>query len=83
MKKARFTAEKIVRIVHAADRDQIAAVAKHGVGEPSIYVWSKRFIDVREDCTLYLRKSIKPKCFYIEKMLQICLIIKQEKYNLM
>jgi putative transposase len=50
MKKARFTDEQIVRILQEADRNPIAAVAKrHGVSEPSIYVWSKRFGDMGVD----------------------------------
>jgi putative transposase len=47
MRKARFTAEQIARILPEADRDSIAAIAKrHGVSEASIYVWRKRFGDM-------------------------------------
>ena len=44
MKRARFTDEQIVRILQEADRAPVAEVAKrHGVSEPSIYAWRKKF----------------------------------------
>jgi len=56
MRKARFTDERIVRILQEADRDPIAAVAKrHGVSEASIYVWRKRFGDMGTDDVKRLR----------------------------
>ena len=50
MKRARFTDEKIVRILQEADRAPVAEVAKrHGVSEPSIYAWRKKFGDMGTD----------------------------------
>ena len=44
MKKTRFNDEQIVKILREADRAPVAEVAKrHGVSEPSIYAWRKRF----------------------------------------
>ena len=44
MKRARFTDEQIVRILQEANRSPVAEVAKrHGVSEPSIYAWRKKF----------------------------------------
>jgi putative transposase len=44
MKRARFTDAQIVKILHEADRSPVAALAKrHGVSEPSIYAWRKKF----------------------------------------
>jgi putative transposase len=54
MKKKRFTAEQIVRIVRAAETTTIEAAARqHGVSEQSIYRWKRQFgqmevADVRE-----------------------------------
>ena len=50
MKRSRFTDEQIVRILQEADRDPVAQVAKrHGVSEPSIYAWRKKFGDMGAD----------------------------------
>ncbi len=50
MKRARFADEQIVRILQEADRSPVAEVAKrHGVSEPSIYAWRKKFGDMRAD----------------------------------
>ena len=50
MNRSRFTDEQIVRILQEADRDPVAQVAKrHGVSEPSIYAWRKKFGDMGAD----------------------------------
>ena len=50
MKRARFTDEQIVRILQEADRAPVTEVAKrHGVSEPTIYAWRKRFGDMGTD----------------------------------
>ena len=50
MKRTRFTDEQIVRILQEADRAPVAEVAKrHGVSEPSIYAWRKKFGDMSTD----------------------------------
>lgn len=44
MKKTRLNDEQIVRILREADQFPVAEVAKrHGVSEPTIYTWRKRF----------------------------------------
>lgn len=50
MKRARFTDEQIVRILQEADQSPVVEVAKrHGVSEPSIYAWRKKFGDLDTD----------------------------------
>ena len=50
MKRARFTDEQIVRILQEADQSPVVEVAKrHGVSEPSIYAWRKKFGDLGTD----------------------------------
>jgi putative transposase len=50
MKRARFTNEQIVRILQEADQSPVVEVAKHhGVSEPSIYAWRKKFGDLGAD----------------------------------
>lgn len=50
MKRARFMDEQIVRILQEADKAPVSEVAKrHGVSEPSIYAWRKKFGDMGTD----------------------------------
>lgn len=50
MMLARFTEEQIVQIVQEADKSPVVEVAmRHGVSEPSIYVWRKKFVDMGTD----------------------------------
>lgn len=50
MKKSRYNEEQIVRILREADRMPVSEVAKkHGISEPSIYVWRKRFGTMNTD----------------------------------
>jgi putative transposase len=44
MKQGRFTDDQIVRILRETDQDSVAEVAKrHGVSQPTIYAWRKKF----------------------------------------
>ena len=50
MRKSRFTDERVVGIIRAADREPVAEVAKrHGVSEQTIYTWRKRFGELRTE----------------------------------
>ncbi len=56
MKRASFADEKIIRISREADRSPAAKLAKrHGVNEPTIYAWLKKFENMGTDV---LRPSI-------------------------
>lgn len=57
MRKARFTDEQMVNILHETDRDPLAQVAKrHGVSEQTIYTWRKRFGGMSADEVKRLRQ---------------------------
>lgn len=44
MKQGRFRDDQIVRILRETDQDSVAEVAKrHGVSQPTIYAWRKKF----------------------------------------
>ena len=57
MRKSRFTDEQVVGIVREADREAVSDVAKrHGVSEPTIYTWRKRFGDLKSEDIRRLRR---------------------------
>jgi len=76
MKRSRFTDEKIVRIFQEADKDPVAEVAKrHGVSEPSIYAWRKKFGDLGTDDVKRLKQleqeNSRLKKLVVERDLEI------------
>lgn len=53
MQKSRFTNEQMVGIIRGADREPVAeAVKRHGISEQTIYVWRKRFGELRAGSAL-------------------------------
>ena len=76
MKRSRFTDEQIVRILQEADKDPVAEVAKrHGVSEPSIYAWRKKFGDLGTDDVKRLKQleqeNSRLKTLVVERDLEI------------
>ena len=69
MKKTRLSDEQIVRILREADQSPISEVAKrHGVSEPSIYAWRKRF-GAMEDQDVKRLKSLETENNRLKKLL--------------
>jgi len=76
MKRSRFTDEQIVRILQEADKDPVAEVAKrHGVSEPSISAWRKKFGDLGTDDVKRLKQleqeNSRLKKLVVERDLEI------------
>lgn len=69
MKKTRLNDEQIVRILREADQVPVAEVAKrHGVSEPTIYAWRKRF-GAMEDQDVKRLKSLEQENNRLKKIL--------------
>ncbi len=69
MKKTRLNDEQIVRILRKADQSPVAEVAKrHGVSEPSIYAWPKRF-GAMDDQDVKRLKSLESENSRLKKIL--------------
>jgi putative transposase len=68
MKRARFTDEQIIRILQEADLAPVAEVAKrHGVSEPPIYAWRKKFGDMGTDDVKRL-KQLEQENYRLKKI---------------
>jgi len=69
MKRARFSDEQIVRILRETDMDTVVEVAKrHGVSEPTIYAWRKKFGDLENDEVRCL-KTLEAENIRLRKLL--------------
>lgn len=69
MKRARFSDEQIIRILQGVDCLPIAEVGKrHGVSEPLIYSWRKKFGDLGADDVKRL-KQLEPENGRLKKIL--------------
>ena len=77
MKQSRFTDEQMVQILRETDHAPVAVIAKkHGVSEPTICAWRKRFgtldaMDVRRFKTIEQEKNARLKKLLAERDLEI------------
>jgi putative transposase len=76
MKKSRYSEEQMVKILRETDRVPVAEVAKkHGVSEPTIYAWRRRFGEMNADDAKRLRalegENAKLKKMLADRLLEI------------
>ena len=76
MRKSEFTEEEMVKILRESDRTSVAEVAKkHGISEPTVYAWRRRFGTMTADDAKRLKvlesENGKLKKMLADKLLEI------------
>jgi putative transposase len=73
MKQGRFTDEQIVRILQEADQDSVAEVAKrHGISQPTIYAWRKKFGLLDTDEVKRLKGLVQESARVLKLLVLLC-----------